>query len=136
MGLSPLQQVVLKAIPILDRIIPEDDFPSATGAGVHHYLQRQLDGDLHHLLPLFREGLAAIDAEAVARHGSPFEKLDAGQQDALLKQIESGRDVPARRLFLRLIDLAHEGYYADPGNGGNRDAISWKMIGYDSRVPR
>ena len=23
-----------------------------------------------------------------------------------------------------------EGYYADPGNGGNRDGIAWQMIGF------
>jgi hypothetical protein len=33
------------------------------------------------------------------------------------------------------VELAHEGYYADPGNGGNRDAVSWRMIGYDPRLP-
>ena len=23
--------------------------------------------------------------------------------------------------------------FTDPGNGGNRDKISWKMVGYDAR---
>ena len=121
------------AIPILDRIIPADDFPSASGAGVHVYLGRQLAGDLCALRPLFVEGLAAIDAAAVARYGSPFARLDEGRRDALLQEIESGRDAPARRFFLRLIDLANEGYYADPANGGNRDAVSWKMVRYEIR---
>jgi hypothetical protein len=124
------------AIPILDRIIPADDFPSASGADVHVYIERQLGGDLRHLRPLFVEGLAEIDAEAVARHGSPFASLDAEGQDALLRHIESGRDAPARRFFLRIIDLAHEGYYADPANGGNRDGVSWTMIGFDLRGQR
>ena len=38
--------------------------------------------------------------------------------------------------FARLVELAHEGFYADPGNGGNRDAVSWRMIGYETHVPR
>ena len=133
MSESSARQLAEAAVPIIDRIIPADDFPSASGAGVHDYLQRQLDGDLQPLRPLFLEGLAAIDAEASARHGSAFGRLDADQQDALLRQIESGPDGPARRLFVRLIDLAHEGYYADPGNGGNRDGIAWKMIGFEVR---
>lgn len=124
------------AIPILDRIIPADDFPSASGAGVHVYVQRQLDGDLRPLRPLFVEGLAAIDELARGFHGVAFAELNSQQQDGLLRQIESGRDAPARRFFLRLIDLAHEGYYADPANGGNRDGVSWRMIGYDLRGQR
>jgi hypothetical protein len=34
-----------------------------------------------------------------------------------------------------MVDLAAEGFYADPANGGNRDAASWRMIGYDPRLP-
>ena len=29
-----------------------------------------------------------------------------------------------------MVEHVLEGFYADPGNGGNRDAVSWKMIGY------
>ena len=32
--------------------------------------------------------------------------------------------------FPGLIIHAIEGYYSDPGNGGNHDSISWQMIGY------
>ncbi|MET0429090.1 MAG: hypothetical protein ABW026_11410, partial [Microvirga sp.] len=37
--------------------------------------------------------------------------------------------------FKVLIELAAEGYYADPGNGGNSGARSWAMIGYEHRLP-
>ena len=33
--------------------------------------------------------------------------------------------------FTQLVAFAMEGFYADPGNGGNKGEISWKMIGYD-----
>jgi hypothetical protein len=26
-----------------------------------------------------------------------------------------------------------EGFYGDPGNGGNRNAVSWHMIGFEVR---
>ncbi len=35
-----------------------------------------------------------------------------------------------------LVRLTAEGYYGDPGNGGNREAASWQMIGYDPRLPQ
>jgi choline dehydrogenase-like flavoprotein len=37
--------------------------------------------------------------------------------------------------FRRLCDLVAEGFYADPGNGGNAGAASWRMIGYEPRLP-
>jgi gluconate 2-dehydrogenase gamma chain len=30
-----------------------------------------------------------------------------------------------------LVNHTMEGFYSDPGNGGNRDAVSWKMIGFE-----
>ena len=42
---------------------------------------------------------------------------------------------PAAAFINRLIDLAAEGFYADPANGGNRDGASWRMIGYDPLLP-
>ena len=35
------------------------------------------------------------------------------------------------RVFFRLlVEQTTEGFYADPGNGGNKDEAAWKMIGY------
>jgi gluconate 2-dehydrogenase gamma chain len=28
------------------------------------------------------------------------------------------------------VTLTIEGFYSDPGNGGNRDAVAWRMIGF------
>jgi choline dehydrogenase-like flavoprotein len=36
---------------------------------------------------------------------------------------------------MRLVELVAEGVYADPGNGGNPDAASWRMVGYEHRMP-
>ena len=123
----------------LDRIIPPDDYPGAWEAGVGDYLFRQLDGgDLSHLLPAYRDGLNALDVEAAAQSGSAFAALDAAQQDTLLHSLETGEAQAEWPLspqdFLRM--LAHhaaEGYYSDPGNGGNRDQVAWKMVGFEIR---
>ena len=37
--------------------------------------------------------------------------------------------------FRQLVELTAEGFWADPGNGGNRDARSWAMIGYRHGLP-
>jgi gluconate 2-dehydrogenase gamma chain len=134
------QQQTLQAV--LDRLIPPDDYPGAWEAGVGDYLFRQLDGgDLRHLLPAYRDGLNALDVESQAQYDSRFAALDAAQQDALLHALETGHVETQWPLspqdFIRM--LAHhtaEGCYSDPGNGGNRGEIAWRMIGFAIREGR
>ena len=45
------------------------------------------------------------------------------------------RIVEHARWFAALVELTAEGFWADPGNGGNRDARSWDIIGYRHRLP-
>ena len=121
----------------LDRIIPSDDFPGAWDAGVGDYIARQLAGDLRDLTPTLAAGLNALDMEARLRDDAPFALLPTARQDALLEWIERGAvmarwPVPPAAFFAQLVRLAAEGYYGDPGNGGNRDEVSWRMVGYRS----
>ena len=108
----------------IDRIIPEDDFPSASQAGVMDYIHRILSREAASFEPALVQLLGDIETTAHNTVGRPFADLSDDQQDAVLRMFESQ---PA---FQRLISLTNEGFYADPGNGGNRDSISWKMIGY------
>jgi len=134
--LSPHQMDVLRAA--VNRIIPPDDFPGGWEAGVGDYLMRQFAGDLKDSLETYRIGLDALDAEAQAVIGSGFAQAAVEAQDSLLSQIEQNNvktswPMDAAKFFNMLIDHAMEGFYADPGNGGNRDQIAWKMIGFEVR---
>lgn len=132
--LTESQQATLRAL--VDRIIPADDYPGGWDAGVGDYLERQWAGDLSHMLDTYRAGLDALDAESGATAGVRFAELDAAAQDELLRRVEAG-DVRTDWLvepayfFLAAAEHAAEGYYGDPGNGGNRDAVSWRMIGFE-----
>ena len=135
--LSPNQQTTLKAL--MDRIIPPDEDPGAWEAGVGDYLARQFERDLRDSLELYRAGLDALEAEAQASAPAGtvarFAALPAAQQDALLRRIEAGQvahdwPVDPAQFFQTVVQHVHEGYYSDPGNGGNRDAVAWRMIGY------
>ena len=131
--LTAEQLAALRAV--VDRIIPPDDWPGGWEAGVGDYLRRQFAGDLQPALELYRAGLAALDAEAVAVAGSPFAGLAAAAQDALLARIETGHvatpwPIEPAAFFRLLVEHAMEGYYSDPGNGGNRDGVAWRMIGF------
>lgn len=133
MLLSDTQTTTLRAA--LDRIIPPDDYPGAWEAGVGDYLARQWDGDLRHTLPTYQAGLDSLDAEAKTRYGLDFAALEADQQDELLRAVESGAvqaewAVTPTTFFQYLVNHAAEGFYGDAGNGGNRDGVSWRMIGF------
>ena len=122
----------------LDRLIPADDYPGAWEAGCGDYIERQLSGQLSHLADLYHAGLQGIETEARAEYARGFEDLSAEQQDALLARVELG-DVradwptPPAKFFAAFVNHAAEGYYADPAQGGNRDRVSWRMVGFNGR---
>lgn len=119
----------------IERVIPEDDYPDGWDAGAGEYILGLLVRDCDSLIPLYRQGLAGLDAEAVAAHGRKFSKLTTDEQDSILRHVEAGNvatqwPVRPREFFERLVCQAMEGFYADPGNGGNRGEISWRMVGF------
>jgi hypothetical protein len=133
---SERQAATLRAL--VDRLIPPDDFPGGWDAGVGDYLARHLAHDLGPLRDQYRAGLDALDAEAQATAGARFAALDTELQDALLGRVEAGAVVtpwPVDPIvfFRHAVEHAAEGYYGDPGNGGNRDAVAWRMIGFEVR---
>jgi hypothetical protein len=126
---------------VLDRIVPEDEFAGACAAGVDEYVLRLLRTDGSAEVAAMRDGLDGLEAEARARAGKGFCDLPAREHDEILKLIEAG-DVkaswgpPPQIWFERVVAMAMEGYYSDPGNGGNKGEVSWKMIGYDPGAAR
>lgn len=123
-------------LALIDTILPADDFPSGTQAGVGDFLRGVFGLDLRERRPELERGVAALDAEARARQGQDFAALDAAAQHALVAALLSGDAAtdwgePEAGPFLRwVIGLCMQGFYGDPGNGGNRDGAAWQMIGY------
>ena len=120
----------------IDRVIPPDDFPGGVEAGVADYLTGQLGRDLAHLAVDYPRFCDSLEAEAQARHGQAFAALAVEQQDALLSRVERSEvqaDWPLdpAAFFAEFIEHCAEGFYSDPGNGGNRDGVAWRMIGYE-----
>jgi hypothetical protein len=128
MAFSTAHQETLAAAA--NRIIPEDDFPSAWKAGAGEYISRILAGDLRDRAEEFERGLAGLDAEAIARSGQSFSSLKPETQDEILRSVETAWP----QFFELLVTLVSESYYTDPGSGGNRDRISWRMVGYDPKT--
>jgi hypothetical protein len=121
---------------VVDCLIPADNFPGAYDAGVCDYLERIFQTDLAAQAEFFRAGIDGIEAEALKRFDQPFTNLTPDQKTSILAAIESGDVKPSwsispSRFFEMLVNTTAEGYYSDPQQGGNRDALSWAMTGFE-----
>ena len=119
-----------------DQIIPSDQDPGATWAGVVNYIDRQLCGHFRKLRETYRQGIAAMNKSSRQLFGSDFASLPEAKQIDLLTRMEQ-RKAPAEawnkssssEFFAMLVDHTMQGFYGDPRHGGNRDRASWKMVG-------
>ena len=121
---------------VCDALIPPDQDPGAATAGAVAFIDRQLAGRERRHRSTYSQGLRALGATARQLHGRAFTELTPETRAALLAVIERG-DVPAdlwapgeAKAFFELV-LGHTrmGFYGDPRHGGNRERVSWKMLG-------
>lgn len=110
---------------ICDQIVPADEFPSASQAGVLIYIDRQLMRHYRKHRHAYRHGLEDIATASRKRFGAELDSLSQQQQFEIVSELE--RQNP---IFFELV-RSHtlEGYYGSPRHGGNRDAVSWRMLG-------
>ena len=141
----------------VDRLIPADEWPSASQLNVVEYIDLQMSGpwgkgDLSYRNGPFHPGtpsqgyqLEYTPAEvfrrsihAITKHweaeGKAFDRLPAVQQDAYLTALQTRHidldGVPSGIFFGLLWKHTVEGFFADPIYGGNRDKLAWQMIGF------
>jgi gluconate 2-dehydrogenase gamma chain len=119
-----------------DCIIPQDQDPGASQAGVVVFVDRQLATREKERLPFWREGLRGLDASARRKHGRGFAEMPAEAQVALLREVEAGAgdkadwgEVDPGEFFRQLRSHTMMGFYGDPRHGGNQDRVAWHMIG-------
>jgi gluconate 2-dehydrogenase gamma chain len=115
------------------RIVPTDETPGATEAGVVWFIDQAL-GDqpagsvFAGWAPAVRNGLTELNTKVVERTGrAHFALLDVALQDDILRSIEDGE------WFGRVRFLTLAGLLAMPSYGGNRDLVGWKLIGFEHR---
>lgn len=113
---------------IAARIIPTDDTPGATEAGVIYFMDNVLGTTRAEILVPIREGLSELQATAQSTYGTAsFAALTPEQQDTLLKGIEDSS------FFGTMRYLTIAGMFTLPEYGGNRDYAGWKLIGFEHR---
>jgi gluconate 2-dehydrogenase gamma chain len=121
-----------RALAVLcDQIIPADEFPSASQAGVLNYIDRQLFRHYRRYREAYRDGLERAGKMSIDRYGRGLAELAAPQQLEIASAIER----QDRRFFELVREHTLEGYYGSPRHGGNRDAVSWRMLGLPEPPP-
>jgi gluconate 2-dehydrogenase gamma chain len=133
-----------QVVAIFEAILPGGDKnPGATDVRAADYLDRLLamdDSEYYEIAdwkPLYRAGLAMLNAASQGKFKKALYQLNADQMTALLTDLKAGNldgfPSPAwqrDRFFPILRQHCIEGSFADPRWGGNRDGLMWSWYGY------
>ena len=120
---------------ICERIIPADQDPGATEAGVVNFIDLQLMGPYKRHRASYRKGIRGLEQASLNMFGHRFTELGPERQDKVLKELERVAAGEARKglssedFFSLILSHTMQGFYGDPRHGGNRGRVSWKMLG-------
>jgi len=114
---------------LCDQVIPADDVPGAKQAGVLYYIDRQLAGPLGRFQSAYHDGLSKLRDACQSRTGRDFVDLSFPDQTKFLQDVEAGRIEKLDSFWRLVIDHTMQGFYGSPAHGGNRDEVSWDMLG-------
>jgi gluconate 2-dehydrogenase gamma chain len=155
--LTPTEQAFLSATA--DTMIPADELsPSGTDCGIVTFIDRQLasawgggakmyrsgpfmkgkpeQGYQLALTPkeFFQAGIAAANEWSRKTYGKELDRLSVADRNAALTAMQEGKaefkGFASRAFFGQLLTITMQGFFSDPIYGGNRDKVSWKMLGY------
>jgi len=123
-------------IAVCECIIPADDAPGATDAGVIYYIDKQVMGPFIKFQSIYREGLAALQKDCYKTMQYKFEDLPSDQQIKFLERMEGNHETlkswnafQPSQFFNMVINHTMQGFYGAPRHGGNKDYMSYRMIG-------
>ena len=116
-NITDSEAVALSAV--VDQIIPPDDVPGASQAGVVYFIDTVLGGIMSDQAELVKQGVAGLELDGFL--DMPFQ-----EQTACLEQIEN------TPFFGVMIFLTHCGMFAMPSWGGNRSLCGWQMLGFEN----
>src|SRR5271166_1202732 len=146
-------------VAAVDTIIPADELsPAGSECGVAVFIDRQLGSDWGGGAKVYRSGpflkgkpeqgyqlaltpreffsagIAAANEWTRKSYGKDFDRLSAAERAQALKAMDEGTaqfaGFGSRAFFGQLLSITMAGFFSDPIYGGNRDKVSWKMLGF------
>ena len=144
-SVSPWRFFTIKEAAVTDaiceQIIPADQDPGARQANVVNFIDRQLVKYYKRHQDFYRKALAGVIETSNLEFGKDFDLLTSQEQYKIMEMLESGsaRGETWKALssvdFFRLIcDHTMQGFYGSPKHGGNKNYVSYKMLGIDSPI--
>jgi gluconate 2-dehydrogenase gamma chain len=132
------EEEILLLDAIAEQIIPTDDFPGGKWANVSNFIDKQLSTYYRLHQPVYREGLSAFQKTVVKMSNKKFEELSFTDQTSILEKMQSSKltgeywtDHPPGNFFELLRQHCLQGFYGSPVHGGNREYVSYRMLGLD-----
>ena len=144
-----LEAVVARLMPQHDRKEPVPIVPWIDAMLHHNHTPGYRYADMPPMREAWKQGLDAIAAEAVNRHGKSFEELSPDDQDEILTDVQHNRvetrywrDLPAGGFFLHHllkqtvgIYYSHPSAWSEIGFGGPASPRGYVRLGFDERDP-
>ena len=128
----------LCVIALCEQIIPKDQSPGATDAGVIFYIDRQLSGVFHYDQDTYRNGIRNLQNFSKKQFGKAFESLVPDEQIKIMKTMESNQigekdwsGGKASDFFNLILSHTMQGFYGSPIHGGNKNFMSFEMLHID-----
>jgi gluconate 2-dehydrogenase gamma chain len=125
-------------IAFCEQIIPRDQSPGATDAGVIHYIDRQVSSVFHYDQETYRTGIKSLQNYCNGKFSHKFERLSPEDQNSVLMLIESNQLNEKEWTMGRPSDFFNlirshtmQGFYGSPIHGGNKNFMSFEMLRID-----
>jgi gluconate 2-dehydrogenase gamma chain len=119
---------------VVDCLIPEDDDPGARIAGVVQFIDTQLTKRYRARRADYRRWLAAFGnfaEQAPEEQHRRMAELEGGRGDKTAWGPDGGRGA-----FNTILAHTYQGFFGNPRHGGNRDYVSWRMLGVPATMVR
>ncbi|WP_163323790.1 gluconate 2-dehydrogenase subunit 3 family protein [Draconibacterium mangrovi] len=123
---------------LCEQIIPADESPGATSAGIINYIDKQLTEVFHYDQTTYRDSIKNLQHYCTKTFGKRFENIEFDQQTNILTSLESGEltkedwpDGNASSFFNLILSHTMQGFYGSPIHGGNKNYMSFEMLRID-----
>ncbi len=121
------------------QVVPTDKYPGAREAGVVNYIDIALATVYSGQQEMYALGIKGVDQSAKSMFKKDrFIDLKSADQIALMKAMEEDKApgevwkelAASSFLYDCLLTHTYEGFYGDPGYGGNRNYVGWNLVGF------
>ncbi|MFW5657005.1 MAG: gluconate 2-dehydrogenase subunit 3 family protein [Bacteroidota bacterium] len=132
--LTPDEESLLDALT--SQIIPTDEDPGAHEANVVNFIDKQLVFHYKNQQDFYRVNLSKLQQTCRGARKAVFESLPSEEQIAFMEAMEMG-ELPTENwtaeeqaaFFRTLVSHSMQGFYGSPRHGGNKDYVSYRMLG-------